>query len=189
MGLALITAPTDEPITLDEAKEHCRVDVDDDDNYITSLIAAARRITESMTDRALITQTWRLKLDRFPCDCIYVPRPPLASVSSITYVDTQGATQTWSSTEYRVDTDSYVGRITPAYGYTWPVLLPVINAVTITFVAGYGNADAVPQDLKQAMLMLIGHMYENREPVTFGQPSLLPLGYNTLVGPYCVVTF
>jgi uncharacterized phiE125 gp8 family phage protein len=100
-----------------------------------------------------------------PVSEILVPRPPLISVSSITYVDGNGTTQTLSAAAYKVDTDSEPGRITPAYGYCWPTTRAEINAIAITYVAGYATRAAVPASIKQAMLLLIGHWYENREAV------------------------
>lgn len=133
------------------------------------LIAAARRRIEAWEWRAHITQTWQLVLDRFPplrCGrdwTIYVPRPPLQSVSSITYLDNEGDQQTLASSKYRVDSSSRVGRITPAYGESWPATRPVTGAVTITFVAGYGDAATdVPEETRQAILILAGQMWVQR---------------------------
>jgi uncharacterized phiE125 gp8 family phage protein len=99
--------------------------------------------------------------------------PPLISVSSINYVDANGVTPTlWAATKYIVDAPegdhAQRGRITLAYGETWPVTRDIANAVTVQFIAGYGAAAAVPQGIKQAMLLMIGHWYEHRESVNVG---------------------
>src|SRR5687767_2465071 len=107
-SLSLITPPEQEPITFDEAKAHCRVDVDDDDALISGLIVAARQHVENVTGRQLIAAEWALKLDCWPC-WIDVPRAPLLIDPEndyevvITYLDTAGATQTLAANQYRVD--------------------------------------------------------------------------------------
>lgn len=174
MALSLSSAPTAEPVTAAQLRDHLRFDSTEEDAMLNRLIAAARRRIEAWEWRAHITQTWQLVLDRFPplrCSqdwTIYVPRPPLQSVSSITYLDNQGDQQTLSSSLYRVDTSSRVGRITPAYGESsppsgWPATRPVTGAVTVTFVAGYGDAATdVPEDTRQAILILAGQMWAQR---------------------------
>ena len=143
MPLTLVTPPTLEPLTLAEATSHLRVDLNDDDDLITDLITAAREYAETVTRRALLTQTWDLKLDAFPASSgtpVRLPFPPLQSVTSIQYVDTNGDTQTWSSDDYIVDAPSgpqaVQGRITPAYQESYPTTRGIINAVTIRFVTG-----------------------------------------------------
>lgn len=169
MGLSLVTAPTVYPVTLQVAKNHLRVDNDiiEDDALIMGLIAAATEYAETFTRRALISQTWDYKRDAFPNgDGFYLPLPALQSVTSITYTDSDGTSQTFSSSKYIVDTDSKPGRIALAYQQSWPVTRNIINAVTTRFVAGYGDDPAdVPESIRLAMLLMIGHWYENRESV------------------------
>lgn len=155
-------APASEPITTAEAKSNLRVDISDDDTLIGNLIAAAREELEGRTSRAFVTQTWQMKLDRFPLDVIEVPICPLATVTSITYLDSAGDSQTLSTDIYTVDTVSEPGRITRKYGQSWPLTYSQQNAVTVTFTAGYGNAAAVPQVVKQAIQMLVAHRYAYR---------------------------
>lgn len=180
-------APGTEPVSTADAKSWMRVDLSDDNDLIDFLIAAARERLEEDAGRSLITQTWELKLDRFPSSdltAIVLPRPPLISVSSITYVDEDGDTQTWSSAEYDVDANSEPGRITPAYNYTWPSTRDQANAVTITFVAGYGAASAVPKKILAAIKFLAAHWYEHRESVVIGTiTSSVPDTWEALVSP------
>lgn len=183
MALKRTVEPTTEPVSLDEAKSQCRVDTSDDDIFITGLIAAARDYVEKTARRAFITQTWRLSLDEWPCgDEIELPKPPLVSVSSIIYKDTVGAQTTLSSSTYIVDTDSEPGRVKLAYGESWPsdTLYPA-NPIQITYVAGYGVAAAVPQWAKQAIKLLIGHWYENREETIAATIKNIPLGVDSLI--------
>mgnify|MGYP006921392367 CR=1 FL=1 len=165
----LVTPPTVEPVTLAEAKEHLRVLHGDDDVYIESCITAAREMIESgeswSLDRSLINTTWRVVLDEWPFDedgdgGIVLPRPPLVSVTSIAYLDTTNVSRTLSSTLYTVDTHSEPGRVVPSYGSVWPEVLDHINAVTITYVAGYGaTAASVPTSIKQAILIGVADLY------------------------------
>jgi len=178
-------APTAEPVTLTEAKTHLRVDVTDDDVLITSLIASARQYVEQIARRALVTQTWRLSIQEFPASgVIILPKPPLQSVTSITYTDITGTTSTVDSNTYTVDTDSEPGRVVLKYGESWPsASLANTNPVQVTFVAGYGAPSAVPEYWKQAILLLVGHWYENREgvAVTGAIPKEMPMAVRSLI--------
>jgi hypothetical protein len=187
--------PATEPIVLDTVglvpgvKEWCRIDANDggQDATLNALIKTARRRCEDVARRALVTQTWQMSIDRFPglvavspdypgweylrlgADgdprVIRTPRPPLISVSSISYVDTAGATQTADPSTYLVDTASLLGRVFPAYGSYWPVTRPQGGAVTMTYVAGYGAAAAVPDDIVTALKIAVAYLFENREQV------------------------
>lgn len=185
MSLTETVAPAREPISLGEAKDHLRVDGVDDDAYISGLIVAVRHHAESVTKRALITQTWRLDLGGFPYE-ITVPKPVLQSVSLIEYVDDAGATQTLAASEYQVDIAAQPGRVRPAFGKTWPTTRAVYNAASVTFIAGYGTEESdIPDGLKSGMKMLLNHLYENREAVVLGVPvARLPIGLNWLLFPY-----
>lgn len=194
MALSLVTAPAREPIDLASAKVHLRVDTDDENTLIDGLIKSAREYVESATGRALLTQTWDLKLSGFPCECIDLPKPPVSAVSSVTYLDQAGVSQTWSSANYLTDLPAgpkaAPARITPAYAVIWPPTYPVMNAVTVRFVCGYGSSgDRVPAALRQAMLLLIGHWYQAREAVVVGVGIggiAVPLTVDALVWPYKV---
>ncbi len=162
--------PAEEPLDLADAKLHLRVDHTDEDDYITSLIAAARQYLEEQTWRALTTQTWRLWLSRWPSGrSILLPRPPLQSIVSVRYYDSD-------DTEYTFGTSDYAAavRMTPGAlvltGASWPRVITLRGAegVVVEYVAGYGDADAVPSLLKHAVRMLVGHWYENRETVVIG---------------------
>lgn len=184
MSLTIFSAPAAEPVSLVEAKSHLRVTSTDDDTLISALIVATREQAEAFTRRSLVTQTWDLTLDRFP-ETIEVPLPPLQSITSISYVDEEGVTQTMASSDYTVDTKSSPGRIVPAYGTSWPTTREIINAVTVRFVAGYGAALDVPQAIKNGMLLHIGHLYANRESVNIGGVvTQIPLTTDWLYAPY-----
>lgn len=169
ISYSLVTAPAHHPITLQQAKTHLRIDDDQiaDDALVIGLIAAATDYAETFTRRALITQTWDAVMDYFPDgDAFRLAFPPLQSVTSITYTDANGDSQTFSSTKYIVDTKSKPARIALAYQQEWPTTREIANAVTVRFVAGYGADFAdVPEGIRLAMMMMIGHWYENREAV------------------------
>ncbi len=190
MALKVITPPASEPLDLATAKVHLRVDTTDDDALITSLITAARQYCEQYQNRAYVTQTLELTLDEFPDMPFDLPMPPLQSVTSIKYIDKDGLETTWDPANYIVDVDSQPGRIALAYGKTLPtVTLKPVNAVKIQFVAGYGATAAVPQTVKQAMLLLIGAWYEQREALVVGSTvTTVPFAVEALLWQDRVVT-
>ena len=175
-SLTRATPPVTEPLTLTETKLHLRVDIDEDDNYILGLIAAAREWVESYLDRSLIYTQWTLRMDAFPAE-IELPRPPMATTgthtaTTITYTMETQATATLASTEYRVDRHSTPGVMRKTYSGSWPAHLSDENAVTVTWWAGYGeDGTKVPRTIRNAMLLLIGHWYENRSAVLTGSIS------------------
>jgi uncharacterized phiE125 gp8 family phage protein len=186
-SLTVKTAPAAEPVTREEAKAHCHIDVDDDDALIDALCKAARQYCENFLRRTLISTTYELRLDGLVSP-LRIPRAPLASVSSISYVDSAGVTQTLAASQYTVDSYGYVGRIVEAYGCAWPAVRGHTNDVLITFVAGYGASGAsVPADIIAGLKLLIGHLYEHRESVVIGAtPAILPMAVESLWAPYRV---
>lgn len=182
--LILTTAPTSEPVTTAEAKSHLRVDISDDDTLIDTLVASARQMFEGVNGRALFTQTWTLTLDCWPSrSYIVLPRPPLASVTSVTYIDDNGDSTVWDSANYIVETGRTPGRLHLAEDVDWPsVSLRQASPITIAYVAGWATTGAIPQRYKQAILMLVGHWYENRENVIVSGavPKDVPLAFDSL---------
>lgn len=193
MHLSLVTAPTTEPIDVEAAKLHVKIDENDDSSLIYALISAAREHVENKTGRKMISQTWDLMLDGFPCGPIVLPFPPVTSITSVSYVDTAGATQTWASgatgytTRLPVGPQAGPALIYPSYGIQYPSTRSQIDAVTVRFVCGYADAASVPSSLQAAMKLLIGHWYLHREAVDTGintVTSVLPFGIDALVMPY-----
>ena len=181
------TPPSAEPVSLAECKNHLRVDIAEDDTVITNMALAARQQVENETRRQLIDASFTLVLPEFP-DVIELPRPPLDSVTSIKYYDSGGTLQTLAAAKYSVDTTGTVARVRPAYGESWPATRDVWNAVEIVYKAGYGAAaSAVPEPLRMAILLLLGHWYEHREAVVIGTiASTLEMTVGALLGPYRV---
>ena len=187
-----------EPITTAEAKTQLVVDHSDDDTFIDTLIVAARKYCERFTRRALITQTWVLSRDEFPSGAtigegntdIYFPVNPVLGITTLAYTDTAGDAQTLSAgTGYQLDTNREPGRVTVPVSGSWPaVQTGKVNAVQITFTAGYGAASAVPEDIKHAIKLLVAHWYENREAVAVGVASKeIEFAVKAILMPYIVV--
>ena len=161
-SLSRTVAPTLQPVSLEEVYAHVRVADRSADTLalLNRLIDTAARLAEEITRRALLTQTWQLKLDAFPPSEILLPRPPLQSVTAIQYVDTSGETQTLGAEVYTVDTAHDPGRVLLAASQTWPAIRGEPNDVTITYVAGWTAAASVPQTIRHAILMLVHHWYD-----------------------------
>lgn len=189
----ITTEPAEEPVTLAEARRHCRVFVEDadEDAYIQALVVAAREWVEAAVCRAFVTRTVEVRLDRFPSECgglTYVGRfpvfhtgddriellyPPLQSVTSIVY----GADSiTLDPSEYEV-TPGTPGVVRPVG--SWPT---TEGPIIITFQAGYGLAADVPQRAKLALLMLVAQWYEARQPIATGTiVAQIPFTVNALL--------
>jgi len=194
-NLTLITGPTVEPVTLAEAKAHLRIDHSEEDSLIEALITAAREHIDGKAGwlgRALVEQTWELSLTRFPDDAIRLPLPPLVEVTSVTYVDTAGATQPRSAALYQVLRHD-PALIVPAYGQAWPSTREMPEAVKVRFRAGYepgsgsptDYAENVPRPIKQAILLLVAHWYGNREAAAETRAlQPLPFAVMALLAPY-----
>ena len=186
----LITAPAGEPVTVEEARAHCRIDGNQDDELLYMLTRTAREYAEAYTGRSFVSTTWELRVDQFPL-YFQLPKAPLASVTSITYIDVQGATQTLSAGLYQVVADAgpfaQPGKIFQAYNATWPSSRGHIDDVRIRYVAGYGAATDVPMAIKAAIKLMIAHLYENREATLTGtNVSEYPLGFAALLSPFKV---
>jgi uncharacterized phiE125 gp8 family phage protein len=193
MWLNQTTAPTETPISLDEAKAHLRVLHANDDATITALIAVATEKLDGRRGylgRALLTQSWEYRLHFFPvCGVIEIPLPPLQSVESVKYIDDAGAEQTLATDQYVVDTATHVGQIRLGYGLSWPSTRWEDYAVRIRFTAGFGDAaDDVPQPIRQAILLMIGHWYVNRTDVSEANLSETPMASKYLLGAYRMLT-
>lgn len=187
MRLRLIAAPSTEPLTVDEARLQILETDTAQDAALEAWIATAREQLDGpdgILGRALITQTWELLLDRFPCDReIALPLPPLQSVESIKYLDASGVEQTVATSVYGADIAAQPGVVYLKRGQSWPVTFDERNAVVIRFIAGYGDdADAVPQRLRSAMKLHIGDLFANREAQ--GEQLFANAAYDNLVFPF-----
>ena len=160
-------ATASEPISLAEAKAHCRIEADDTDSdtVLAIYIKAARLKAEAHLNRALLNRSIVTYFDSF-ADCMELPMPPLVSVTDIKYTDEDGAEQTLASTVYRLRTDQFIGRVELAYDQSWPATRSESGAVRITHVSGYGASTTdIPEHYRLAMLHMVARWFENREPV------------------------
>ena len=173
MSLRLLVPPAAEPLLLTETKTYLRVTDGTDDALIAMLIAAARQAAEHELNRVLLTQTWELVLDRFPSGAIVLSRNPVQSVTEIRYRDGAGASQLLPASDYRLDAASLIARIDPTGTQGWPATHSDPGAVSIVFVAGYGeNASDVPAAIRQWMLTQVAHWYDERAATT--EAKLVP---------------
>lgn len=200
--LKLITAPTVEPISLAEARMHLRLTATGspashpEDAWITKNITVVRESLdgrEGLLGRCLVPQTWEYSLDDFPANEIRIPLPPLISLTSIKYDDTDGVEQTVSSADYTVDGDDPSVRawVLPLSTVTWPDTLDSVNTVRLRFEAGYiggtpEDGSGVPTRIYQAMLIMLSHLYEHRGS---GDAGGWPEAVYTLIRDYEVKRF
>lgn len=205
-GLRVITDVADEPITLADARDqHLRVPSTTDDNaWITATIPVARQYCESYLGRSLATRTLELSSHKFPTITVHsyvgpyieLPFGPVQSVTSVTYIspdpDSNGDYATESFTDSSgllCELDQYVtpNRLVLKYGESWPAARNSVNSVKIRYVTGYLTAadstgnDVLPKAARHAMLLMLGHLFENREATTAGGLVELPLGVRTLL--------
>lgn len=179
MSVVVTGAPACEPLDPDDVLSHLEQHEPTSKHRtrVGSLIQAAREQVEAETWRSVITQTLAIRFETFPVDgVIWVPRPPLQSVTSITYVDTDGVTQTVSTDDYHFDVASEPGWIEPTSGNIWPTdVIDQRGAITLTVVAGYGDGPGdVPERMRQAMLLYIADMWLVRESSVIG-PAVTPM--------------
>jgi uncharacterized phiE125 gp8 family phage protein len=158
----LITGPTSEPIPLFDAKLHLKVDVPDDDVLISSLIVAAREVVEGYTNLQLLPAVWETNISSFN-ERIQLFKSPVTEIVSINYKDEDGADATLATDIYTYDFSYNVGTISLAYEKQWPSVYYGKNNIRIRFKAGFQDSTKIPQSIKQAMLLMIGSWYENRE--------------------------
>lgn len=176
-----ITAPANTPVSLSDVKAHCRVDHNDDDTVLTSLLNAAVAYLDGWSGvlgRCLVTQTWRQDFEAF--GILRLALGPVASITSVTYYDADNEQQTLSADVYAHLTGPLGGYITLKPDQSWPSTYGRADAVSVTFVAGTAVAD-VPASIKAAILLLVAHWYENREAA--GAASELPFSVSALLAP------
>ncbi|MER2519736.1 MAG: head-tail connector protein [Bdellovibrionales bacterium] len=201
-SLKLITPPAVEPVTLAEAKQQARIDLGDDDAFVTALIVAARQWAEHYTGRAFLAQVWQLWLDDAPgagdemafgvsdlscADCGYVAlaRAPLMAVSSVQTFDDNDVATVWNAANYYVDTAHEPGRLALRRGAVWPVPTRAVNGLMIQYMAGYGaEAGAVPETIRMAIRQLVAHWYEHRGEASLDAAAMAPLTVRALLDPY-----
>lgn len=186
MALALTSAPSVEPISLAEAKAHLRVDEDAEDDLISALTASARGWVERQYGLALITQGWSFYLDRLPeGGAVALPLAPQQAVASVTFHAADGGTTELDADDYAYDAISQPARLI-FKSVSGGASLRRLNGLEIAYTAGFGDAaDDVPAPIRQALLLLIAHWFERREPVAMGgEAPEVPAMVAGLLAPY-----
>lgn len=159
----IITPPSGTVVTVPDTKVHLRVTHDVEDRHIVDLIEGATRYVEDFTHRCLLTTRIQTTFPRWPgTGCLVLPRSPLISVSAITYLDTGGVRQTLASSVYSEDNTTEPGEVFLAFGESWPAARTERGSIEVDYDAGYGNRDAVPKDLRLAVLWIVKHWYVER---------------------------
>jgi uncharacterized phiE125 gp8 family phage protein len=192
MSLILITGPTATPISIQEIRAQCRVDSADEDALLMAYVRSATDAIEEMTGLRLLDQTWEYSIDAFPARCgwIRLPLAPLLALVSIVYQDSTGTVQTLSVDIYLI---RGLGSAQPAQlilapGKTWPSTWHGLGSVMIRFRAGWVDWNGVPEALRQAVMMLACHWFENRSTTAagpnHGPVSHVPFGVRELIEPY-----
>jgi len=184
MGLKVVTPPEIEPIDTLEAKEHLRIAHNNEDGVIDSLIATAREVCEKKSNRSLMEKTLKLTFNSWPEFPVELSRPPLIEVSKIEYKKQDGTLVEWDSSNYEIDDSSFIPKIHLASDYDIPSdELSNVNAIQITYKAGYSKRDDIPARYKHAIKLLVGEWYSHREEVITGTvPRRIPDGVDVLLG-------
>lgn len=184
-ALRRIVDPAIEPVTLEDAKHQCQIDADltEDDSTLTRYIKAAREKAELYTKRSFVEQTWKLTLSEFPSDgwmpwpvghAIELKNGPVLGIDSVSYLSTDGTRTYLTADDYIVDDSDEPPKLYPAFNSFWPTQRCVPGSIEIIYRAGYPSAgspvdaEGVPAIVKQAMLLLVAHWYNNRETSIVG---------------------
>ena len=195
MSYSIITPATLKALTVQEVKDYLRVDSNAEDTLLGVLIDASTQMAESYLGRFLLTTVIEEFYDFFPVyktgvdpfhgdrNIIFLSRGPVQSVASVKYIDGNGHEQTVTASDYRTDLVSEPSRIMPNEG--WLGTKDTVNAVIIRYTCGYTQASDVPANIKMAMLLMIGEMYEKR----VDSVHRLPTASEYLMNPYRVFRF
>jgi len=197
MGLKVKTPPKVEPVDINDIKEHLRITNAQEENYLETLVEAARETCEKQSNRSYVEQTLVVTFNDWPEFPIELPRPPVQSVEKIEYKDKDGILTIWNSDNYIVDNYSFIPKIYKDYNAELPnVELAKVNAIQITYIAGYASDDSgdttnytknIPARYKHAIKLLVGEWYRMREEVAENKPTKIPDGVDRLLSSDRVV--
>ena len=172
MGLKLLSGPAAEPVSIDEVKAHLRVDGNNEDALIASLVLTSRLHIETALGLAMMTQQWQLVLDTWPADAIVkLGIAPVQAINEVRVIDKDGAAIVVPSSSYTLEVTGRPARLV-AGDHAWPSPGRKAGGVQIDFTAGFGaTPEAVPAPIRQALLLLVTHWYEHRDPIEIGAPA------------------
>lgn len=183
-ALELVTAPAVTPITLAEVKEQLRIETTDDDALITRLIAVAVAYTDAQAalGHAMITQKWAQWVQPHPTQTVGLMMGPVQSVTAVKYYDAANTLQTDTLSNYEIVGTEFAKSVGPKAGFNWPTTYERPDAIRIEYEAGYGDATTdVPQTIRHALMLLVGHWYDNREQSGMDELSDIPFGFDALI--------
>jgi uncharacterized phiE125 gp8 family phage protein len=185
----MTSGPSLEPVTVSEAKAHLRLDSSDEDLLIASLILTSRLHIEAALGLALISQAWTITLDCWPeGDAVMLPLRPVQTIEEVRVRDAAGVASVVSPESYALDGAGVPARLLRR-GLLWPMPQQRLGGIEIDVVAGFGDAAAgVPEPIRHAVLQLVAHWYEHRDPIEIGAAgTAIPRAVSELLAPYRAV--
>lgn len=187
MALVLTSPPATEPVSVAEAKDHLRVDQVQEDALIASLILTSRLHIETALGLALVDQAWRWTFDAWPkrMRAISLPLRPVSAITEISTRDDEDVVTVMPATDYELDGNTVPPRVIRKVDQ-WPAPGKKNAGIEISFIAGFGaTPDDVPQPIRHALMLLVAHWYEHRDPIEIGsEAAAVPSAVSTLLMPY-----